>query len=54
MDLSGSLELRDYLTEKKPDVVCITETKLREEIQISFKEQGYNVWKRDRKQEEVF
>ena len=47
--LSGLLELRDYLIEKKPDVVCITETKLREEIQISFKEQGYNVWRRDRK-----
>ena len=47
--LSGLLELRDYLIEKKPDVVCITETKLREEIKISFKEQGYNVWRRDRK-----
>ena len=47
--LSGILELRDYLTERKPDVVCITETKLREEIQISFKQQGYNVWRRDRK-----
>ena len=47
--LSGLLELRDHLIEKKPDVVCITETKLREEIQISFKEQGYNVWRRDRK-----
>ncbi len=47
--LSGMLELRDYLIEKKPDVVCVTETKLREEVQISFKDQGYNVWRRDRK-----
>ena len=46
---SGMLELRDYLIEKKPDVVCVTETKLREEVQISFKDQGYNVWRRDRK-----
>ena len=30
---SGILELRDYMMEKKPDVVCITETKLREEAQ---------------------
>ena len=41
--LTGKSEMRDYLVEKKPDVVCITETKLKEEVQVSFKEQGYNV-----------
>lgn len=41
--------MRDYLLEKKPDVVCITETKLREEVQMSFKKQEYTVWRRDRK-----
>ena len=46
--LSGMLELRDYLIEKKSGV-SVTETKLREEVQISFKDQGYNVWRRDRK-----
>lgn len=54
--LSGILEMRDYLLEKKPDVVCITGTKLREEVQMSFKEQEYTVWReRERiKQEEEF
>ena len=47
--ISSRLELIDYLMEKKPDIVCLTETKLREEIQVNFKEQGYNVWRRDRK-----
>ncbi|MPC69835.1 hypothetical protein E2C01_064066 [Portunus trituberculatus] len=43
------LEVRDYLKKKKPDVMCIVETKLREEIHIDFKEVGYNSWRRDRK-----
>ena len=36
------LEVRDYLKEKKPDVMCIVETKLRKEIHVNFKEEGYN------------
>ncbi|MPC42386.1 hypothetical protein E2C01_036007 [Portunus trituberculatus] len=43
------LEVRDYLKEKKRDVMCIVETKLREKIHVNFKEEGYNSWKRDRK-----
>ncbi|MPC33832.1 hypothetical protein E2C01_027197 [Portunus trituberculatus] len=29
--------------------MCIVETKLKEEIHVSFKEEGYNSWRRDRK-----
>ena len=47
--LSSVLEVRDYLKESKPDVLCLTETKLKEEIHLSFKEEGYNNWRRDRK-----
>ena len=36
--LSSVLEVRDYLKESKPDVLCLTETKLKEEIHLSFKE----------------
>ena len=46
--LSSVLEVKDYLREKSPDVLCLTETKLREEIQLSFREEGYNLWRRDR------
>ncbi|MPC31817.1 hypothetical protein E2C01_025117 [Portunus trituberculatus] len=47
--LSSMLEVRDYLKEKKPDVMCIVETKLGAEIHVNFKEEGYNSWRRDRK-----
>ncbi|MPC73871.1 hypothetical protein E2C01_068212 [Portunus trituberculatus] len=47
--ISGSLEVRDYILEKGLDVICITETKLSEDVQVNFKEQGYNVWRRDRR-----
>ena len=47
--LSSVLEVRDYLKESKPDVLCLTETKLKEKIHLSFKEEGYNNWRRDRK-----
>ena len=47
--LSSMLEVRDYLKEKKPDVMCIVETKLREEMHVNFREEGYNTWRRDRK-----
>ena len=47
--LSSILELRDYLRLNKPDVVCITETKLKEEIHVQFQDEGYNMWRRDRK-----
>ncbi|MPC55818.1 hypothetical protein E2C01_049763 [Portunus trituberculatus] len=30
--------------------MCIIETKLKEEIHVSFKKEGYNSWRRDRKE----
>ncbi|MPC46435.1 hypothetical protein E2C01_040155 [Portunus trituberculatus] len=29
--------------------MCIIEIKLREKIHVNFKEEGYNSWRRDRK-----
>ena len=29
--VSGIVELKDYLQERKPEVVCLTETKLKED-----------------------
>ena len=46
--ISSLLEVKDYLKEKKPELLCLAETKLREEIQLSFKEERYNIWRRDR------
>ena len=46
--ISSLLEVEDYLKEKKRELLCLAETKLREEIQLSFKEEGYTIWRRDR------
>ena len=46
--LLSVLEVRDYLKESKPDVFCIAETKLKEEIQVNFADEGYKCWRRDR------
>ncbi|MPC33510.1 hypothetical protein E2C01_026862 [Portunus trituberculatus] len=46
------LEVRDYLKAKKPDVMCISETKLTEEIHVNFKEEGYNSRRTDSKDKE--
>ena len=46
--ISSLLEVEDYLREKKRELLCLAETKLREEIQLSFKEEVYNIWRRDR------
>ena len=43
------LEIKDYLTNKKPDVFCMTETKLKEEIYVNFQQEGFKTWRRDRK-----
>ena len=48
--ISRKLELRDYLENKTPNVVCITETKLDENItdkMVTF--QNYITWRKDRK-----
>ena len=34
--ISRKLELADYLKEKKPEIICLTETKLCEEIQTNI------------------
>ena len=41
--------MRDHILENGPDVVYITETKVNYAIEIDFKEQEYNVWRRDRR-----
>lgn len=47
--ISGILELNDYLRDKNPDIVGLTETKLREgEDLMKVGEGKYNVWKRNR------
>ena len=47
--ISEMLEMRDYALENKLDVVCITEPKLNKDIQINYKEQRYDVSRRERK-----
>ena len=47
--LARKLELIDYIREKKPKVICLTETKLSPDIRIILTEK-YNIWRKDRKQ----
>ncbi len=47
--VSSLLELKDYLKNNKPDVACLTETKLKEEIKMRFAKEGYSTWKRGKK-----
>ena len=43
-------ELQQEIKINKPDIVCITETKLEEEIlDATLNLKGYQVWRRDRK-----
>merc|ERR1711980_60312 len=37
------------MKEKKPDVVCHTETNLSDDIQVKIDDDTYNVWRKDRK-----
>ena len=47
--ISGILELNDYLRDKNPDIVGLTETKLGEREDLMMVGEGkYNVWKRNR------
>ena len=45
--LSSRLELRDYLVEVNPAIVCLTETKLNEIIKLDI-DSNYNTWRKDR------
>ena len=47
--ISRKLELEDYLKEKKPQIVFLTQTKLCEEIQTNIENGNYNIWRKDRK-----
>ena len=47
--IARKLELVDYLKEKKPEIVCQAETKLCEDIQTNIKNDNYNIWRKDRK-----
>ena len=42
------LEVKNYPKESKPDVLCRVETKLKEEVQMNFKEERYKNWREDR------
>lgn len=49
--ITSKLELEDYLRKENPDMMCIVETKLSEEIKIQeleINEGRYKVWRRDR------
>ena len=49
--VSKRLELLDYLKNKKPDIMCIVETKLTEDINVILDEKcNYNIWRNDRKE----
>ena len=44
-------ELKDTIQEKKPDMICITETKLTKESSIEalgLDTRNYNVWRKER------
>ena len=47
--LSSILEIKDYLASEKPDVFCMTETRLKEEINVKFQQERFKLWRRDRK-----
>ena len=46
--LARKLELNDYIREKEPNIICLTETKLSPDIGIIINEK-YNIWRKDRK-----
>ena len=49
--LSKMLELNDYLREKKPDIMCIVETKLEKDTDVMLHEKlDYNIWRSDRRE----
>ena len=47
--LSSILEVKEYLSSEKPDVFCMMETKIKEEIYVNFQQEGFKIWRRDRK-----
>ena len=47
--IARKLELIDYLKEKKPEIVCLTETKLCEDIQTNIENYNHKIWRKDRK-----
>ena len=50
---SKKLELTDTIQEKNPDIICITETKLKPESTIeSLGLDNYNIWRKDRTHKE--
>ena len=44
----GQMVLGSYLRNKKTDVFCMAETKLKEEIYANFQQEGFKTWRRDR------
>ena len=45
--LSSRLELQDYVMAEKPDIVCLTETKLNDKIKVNL-DNKFNIWRKDR------
>ena len=47
--ISKKLELKDTIQEKNPDIICITETKLKPESTIeTLGLDNYNIWRKER------
>ena len=47
--LSSMLEIKECLSSQKPDVFCMAETKLKEEIYVHFQQERFKIWRRDKK-----
>ena len=47
--VSKLLELRDYVRDKEPQIICLTESKLTQMIlNDTIAIEGYNTWRKDR------
>lgn len=46
--ITKKLELKDYLKERVPDAVCLTETKLRKNFELTnIGKEKYDIWRKD-------
>lgn len=45
--ITSKLELQDFIKEKEPMIVCLTETKLNEAIKLEINK-NYDIWRKDR------
>ena len=47
--LSSMLEIKECLSSQKPDVFCMAETKLKEDIYVNFQQERFKIWRRNKK-----